>query len=127
MFPRQQVEYNKEARCFLRGPCRVIGKTLLSECEVKNLHRSLASLKMRRKGNTRIGDSRIWSRVPQNSNPRMAALARGSSSCKRQIRPISISTFSPVNVDRILPPASCRLFCSFVVCYIPEEGILQSP
>jgi hypothetical protein len=42
----------------------------------------------RQKGKSRIGDSKIWSRVPWDSDPRMIALARASSSCKRQTRPL---------------------------------------
>jgi hypothetical protein len=36
----------------------------------------------------RIWESKIWSRVPRDSDPRMTALARASSSCKRQTRPL---------------------------------------
>jgi hypothetical protein len=37
-------------------------------------------------GEYRIWDSKIWSRVPRESHPRMTALARASSNCKRQTR-----------------------------------------
>jgi hypothetical protein len=52
------------------------------------LHRSPASCRRRRKGNSRIWDSKIWARVPRNSYSRMTALARVDSSCKRQTRPL---------------------------------------
>jgi hypothetical protein len=37
---------------------------------------------------SRISDSTIWSRVPRDSDLRMIVLARTSSSCKRQTRPL---------------------------------------
>jgi hypothetical protein len=55
---------------------------------VEYLHRSPASRRRRQKGNSRIWDSKIWSRVPRDSDLRMTALARSSSNCKRQIRPL---------------------------------------
>jgi hypothetical protein len=39
-------------------------------------------------GESRIWGSKIWSRVPQGSDPRMTALARTSSICKPQAGPI---------------------------------------
>jgi hypothetical protein len=56
--------------------------------EVEYLHRSPASRRRRRKRKSRIWDSKIWSRVPKDSDPRMTALARTSSNCKRQTRPL---------------------------------------
>jgi hypothetical protein len=41
-----------------------------------------------RKGESQIWDSRIWSRVPRDSDPRKTTLARTSSMYKRQIRPL---------------------------------------
>jgi hypothetical protein len=55
---------------------------------VEYLHRSSASRRRRRKWKSRIWDSKIWSRVPRDSDPRMTALARVSSKCKRQTRPL---------------------------------------
>jgi hypothetical protein len=55
---------------------------------VEYLHRSFTSRRRRRKGKSRIWDSKIWSRVPWDSDSRMTALARASSNCKRQIRPL---------------------------------------
>jgi hypothetical protein len=55
---------------------------------VEYYHRSSASRKRRRKGKSRIWDSKIWSRVPRDSDPRMTALVRTSSNCKREIRPL---------------------------------------
>jgi hypothetical protein len=37
---------------------------------------------------SRIWDSKMWSWIPKDSDPRMTALARTSSHCKRQTRPI---------------------------------------
>jgi hypothetical protein len=50
------------------------------------LHRNPSSRRRRRKGKTRIWDSKIWSRVPRDLDPRMTALARTSSNCKWQTR-----------------------------------------
>jgi hypothetical protein len=50
---------------------------------VEYRHRSSASRRRRRKGKSRIWDSKIWSRVLRDSDPRMTALARTSSNCKR--------------------------------------------
>jgi hypothetical protein len=55
---------------------------------VEYLHRSPASRRRRRKGKSRIWDSKVWSRVPRDLDSRMTALARASSNCKRQTRPL---------------------------------------
>jgi hypothetical protein len=54
----------------------------------RNLHRDPASRRRRRKGKPQIWDSKIWSRVPRDSDPRETALARASSIYKWQIRPL---------------------------------------
>jgi hypothetical protein len=54
---------------------------------VEYLHRDSASRRRRRKGKSQIWDSKIRSRVPRDSDPRMTALARASSNCKLQTRP----------------------------------------
>jgi hypothetical protein len=51
---------------------------------VEYLHRSPASRRRRQKGKSQIRDSKIWSRVSRDSDPRMNALARASSNCKWQ-------------------------------------------
>jgi hypothetical protein len=55
---------------------------------VMYLHRSPVSRRRRRKGKSWIWDSKIWSWVPQDSDPRMTALARASSNYKRQTCPL---------------------------------------
>jgi hypothetical protein len=55
---------------------------------VEYLHRDPASRRRRRKGKSRIWDSKIWSRVQRDLDPIMTALARASSNCKRQIHPL---------------------------------------
>jgi hypothetical protein len=55
---------------------------------VEYLHRSPASRRRRRKGKSRIWDSKILSRVPRDSDSRMIALTRVSSNFKRQTRPL---------------------------------------
>jgi hypothetical protein len=47
-----------------------------------------ASRRRRRKGKSQIWDSKIWSRVPRDSDPRKTALAMASSMYKWQTRPI---------------------------------------
>jgi hypothetical protein len=39
-------------------------------------------------GECQIWDSKAWSWVPQDSDPRMTALSRTSSNCKWQTRPV---------------------------------------
>jgi hypothetical protein len=47
-----------------------------------------ASRRRRQEEKCRIWDSKIWSQMPRDSNPKITALARASSSCKRQTRPL---------------------------------------
>jgi hypothetical protein len=75
----------------LRGPCRdlkehVKGETYRFPCGggFEYLQCSPASRRRRQKGKSRIWDSKIWSRVPRNSDPRMDVLSRASSNCKWQ-------------------------------------------
>jgi hypothetical protein len=56
--------------------------------DVEYLHRSPASRRRRQKGKSQIWESKIWSRVSRDSNPRLTALARARSNCKRQTRPL---------------------------------------
>jgi hypothetical protein len=55
---------------------------------VKYLHRDPASCRMRRIGKSQIWDSKMWSRVPRDLDPRKTALARASSIYKRQTHPL---------------------------------------
>jgi hypothetical protein len=55
---------------------------------VEYLHRDPASRKRRRKGKSQIWDSKIWSQLPRDSDPKKTALARASSMYKRQTRPL---------------------------------------
>jgi hypothetical protein len=50
---------------------------------VEYLHRSPASRRTRRKWKSRIWDSKIWLRVPRDSDPKMTALARARNNCKQ--------------------------------------------
>jgi hypothetical protein len=50
---------------------------------VEYFHRSPSSRRRRGKGKSRIWDSKIWSRVPRESDPKITALARASNNCKR--------------------------------------------
>jgi hypothetical protein len=55
---------------------------------VEYLHRDSANRKRRRKRESRIWDSKICPRVLRDSDPNMTALARPSSNCKLQTRPL---------------------------------------
>jgi hypothetical protein len=55
---------------------------------VEYRHRDPASRRRRRKGKSRIWGSKIWPRVPRDSNQKMTALVRASSNFKRQTRPL---------------------------------------
>jgi hypothetical protein len=77
----------------------VIKKTIraiqLSLCGggVEYFHRDPASRRRRRKEKSHISDSKIWSRVPRDSDSRKAALARASSIAKD--RPVLSSKRTP--------------------------------
>jgi hypothetical protein len=55
---------------------------------VEYLHRYPASRRRRRKEKSQNRDSKMWSRVPRDSDPRKTALARASSIYKGQTRPL---------------------------------------
>jgi hypothetical protein len=55
---------------------------------VEYLHRNLVSRRMRRKEKSRIWDSKIYSRVPGESEPKRTALARTRRNCKRRTGPL---------------------------------------
>jgi hypothetical protein len=81
---------------FYRGRLEVIKRTEIPRVRetipcgggVEYLHRIPARRRRQRKGKSRIWDSKIWSQVPRDSKPSMTALARASSYCKRQTRPL---------------------------------------
>jgi hypothetical protein len=84
--------------CFLWGTNRIFIVYCMEEIQslkipcgggVEYLYRSPANRRRRRKGKSRVWDSKIWSRVPRDSDPKMTARARTSSDCKRQTRPSS--------------------------------------
>jgi hypothetical protein len=62
--------------------------SVVHPCEggVEYLHRDPANRRRRRKGKSQIWDSKLWSQVPRDSDPRKTALARASSTYKRQTR-----------------------------------------
>jgi hypothetical protein len=59
---------------------------------VEYLHRIPASRRRRRKAKSRIWESKIWSRVQRDSDPRITALAKASSNCPRQTHPLDRET-----------------------------------
>jgi hypothetical protein len=104
-YPRQRIvqstaaEGREKINCWER--CRIFGRLKCyvrdrsqaqksSPCGggVEYLHRDPASRRRRRKGKSRIWDSKIWPRVLRESDPKMTALARANSNCKRQTRPL---------------------------------------
>jgi hypothetical protein len=66
---------------------------------VEYLHRDSESRRRRRKGKSQIWDSKIWSRVQRDSDPRKTALARASSIYKRQTR-LLVREGAPQKQDR---------------------------
>jgi hypothetical protein len=75
--------------CSLFGPREVIkgekfARVVPCGGGVEYLHRNPAIRRRRRKGTSRIWESKIWSRVPRDSDPRMNALVRTSSTFKQQ-------------------------------------------
>jgi hypothetical protein len=81
---------------------------------VEYIHRNPASRRRRRKGKSRIWDSKIWSRVPRDSDPKMTALARARSNCKRHSpcrqrkRPTSTNPqLSDSNENLVVSPRRC--------------------
>jgi hypothetical protein len=66
---------------------------------VEYLHRDPASRMRRRKGKSPIWDSKIWPRVLGDSDPKMTALARASSTYKGQTRPL-VREGAPQEQDR---------------------------
>jgi hypothetical protein len=83
------------ARC-QEWPCWLLADSKLLLCSAQclggggaeYLHRDPASRKRRRNGKSQIWDSKIWSRVPRDSDPRKIVLGRPSSIYKRQTRPL---------------------------------------
>jgi hypothetical protein len=66
---------------------------------VEYLHHDPSSRRRRRKEMSQIWESKIWSPVPRDSDPRKTALARVSSTYKRQIRPL-VREGAPQEQDR---------------------------
>jgi hypothetical protein len=66
---------------------------------IEYLHRDPASHRRRRKGKSQICDSKIWSQVPRDLDPRKTALARASNTYKRQTRPL-VREGAPQEQDR---------------------------
>jgi hypothetical protein len=123
---RGNEEYGNE-RCFPHGPClEVIRKTtgatreIPYEGEVEYLHRSPASRRRRRKGKSRIWDNKIWSQVPRDSDPRMAALARVSSNFKRQTRHLIRESVSHQQIRNCLTVIQIWLYAPYG-CFIPRQ------
>jgi hypothetical protein len=76
-------------------------RIVIYPCEggVEYLHRDPASRRRRRKRKSQIWDSKIWSRVPRDSDQRKTTLARASSIYKRQTRPL-VREGAPQKQDR---------------------------
>jgi hypothetical protein len=81
-------------------------------------------LKRRRKGKSQIWGSKIWPRVLRDSDPKMTALARTSSNCKRQARPLvresapnqqTRNCFVPRQTDRLTVGRNITLTLSSTV------------
>jgi hypothetical protein len=75
-------------RCYKQGARLELSQTHPFGGGVEYLHRDPASRRRRRKGKSQIGDSKIWSRVQKDSDPRKTAPAKASSIYKRHTRPL---------------------------------------
>jgi hypothetical protein len=75
------------------------GGSLPCRSGVEYLHRDTASRRWRQNGKSRVWDSKIWSRVPRDSDPRNTVLARASSIYKRQTCPL-VREGAPQKQDR---------------------------
>jgi hypothetical protein len=75
------------------GPCREDTR------EYGNFHRDPASRRRRRKGKSKVWESKIWPRVPRDSDPRKTVRAEASSIYKRQTRPL-VREGAPQKQDR---------------------------
>jgi hypothetical protein len=72
---------------------RILKTFIFYHINVKKIWSSVLS------GKSQIWDSKIWSRVPRDSDPRKSALARASSTYKRQTRPL-VREGAPQEQDR---------------------------
>jgi hypothetical protein len=105
--PNRFVHRTRATFCHNTGLIRVILTWLreysfcITPCGggIEYLHRDPASRRRRRKGKYQIRDSKIWSRVPRDSDQRKIALARASSICKRQTCPL-VREGAPQEQDR---------------------------
>jgi hypothetical protein len=86
---------NRRSVFSVHGRCRGYirkwyGTLLMIPCGggFEYLHRNPASHRRRRKRKSQIWDSKLWSRVLWESDPKMSALARAGSNWRRQIRPL---------------------------------------
>jgi hypothetical protein len=77
----------------------IIDSSHSCESGVEYLHRDHASRRRWRKEKSQIWDSKIWSRVPRNSDPRKTTLASASSIYKTQTRPL-VREGAPQKQDR---------------------------
>jgi hypothetical protein len=97
---QSQCDFDFHLRKYIQY-IRKWGSSRVSPCGggVECLHRDPASRRRRRKGKSRVWDSKIWSRVPRDSYPRKTALARASSIYKWQTHPL-IREGAPQKHDR---------------------------
>jgi hypothetical protein len=99
MFPWKRQEYNNQ-QYFLLGLCQ-LERHASDPCGggFEYLHRDSSSRRRRRKGKSQIWESKIWSRVKRDSDPRKTTLARTSSIYKRQTRHL-VRDGTPEKQDR---------------------------
>jgi hypothetical protein len=100
--PRPTTEILLEAVFSLWSAPRLYQATDWDPCGggFEYLHRSPATRRMRRKGESQIWDSKIWSRSPRDSDPRMTALSR----------PTAILSDRPIlSSERAPPPTNLQL------------------
>jgi hypothetical protein len=110
--PRQRIiqsaatEGLDKINCWER--CRIFGRL---KAYVKRQKSDTEIWRRRQKGKSRIWECKLWSRVPRDSDPRMAALARASSNCKQRTRPL-VRESSPTSTNPQLSDSNKNLVIS---------------
>jgi hypothetical protein len=86
MFPRQQLHSNNRTVLSVRFvlTCKQDNKSKLGHPGPGAVNTGTLPSRL---GKSRIWDSKMWLYVPRDSDPRVTALARESSNCKRYTRP----------------------------------------
>jgi hypothetical protein len=89
----------------IRSPVRLHGVVLNSSTRLRE---------------SRIWDSKTWSRIPRDSEPRVTALARASSNCKWQTHPL-VPEGAPHQQTRNCLTVTKIWYCAADGCLTPRQ------